>query len=134
MAELTVEEKRKILIEHCDKMHEGESNCYDCPLLGKCLEISNDVPNYMNDTEITRLFSKFEKLKGESTMNERETQATLEATIDGTIVITRSEYAYLIAESAKTDLLKDYVNSREYLDKDTVRAILGMYRSEESEG
>ena len=69
-----------------------------------------------------------------ATMNEHETQTTQEATTDGTIVITRSEYAYLIAESAKNDLLKDYVNSREYLDKDVVRAILGMYRSEESEG
>ena len=134
MAELTVEEKRKILIEHCDKMHEGESNCYDCPLLGKCLEISNDVPNYMNDTEITRLFSKFEKLKGESTMNEHETQTTLEATIDGTIVITRAEYAYLIAKSAKIDLLEDYVNNWEHLDKDVVRTILGMLGNEESEG
>ena len=67
-------------------------------------------------------------------MNEHETLTTLEATIDGTIVITRSEYAYLIAESTKTDLLEDYINSREYLDKDTVRAILGMYWSEESEG
>ena len=67
-------------------------------------------------------------------MNEHETQTALEATTDGTIVITRSEYAYLIAKSAKTDLLENYVNNREYLDKDVVRAILGMYRSEESEG
>ena len=67
-------------------------------------------------------------------MNEHETQTTLEATTDDTIVITRTEYAYLIAESAKNGLLKDYVNSREYLDKGVVRAILGMYRSEESEG
>ena len=67
-------------------------------------------------------------------MNEHETKTTLEATTDGTIVITRAEYAYLIAKSAKIGLLEDYVNNRDYLDKDVVRAILGMYRSEESEG
>ena len=61
---MTVDEKRKILIEHCDKMHEGESGCDDCQLLGKCLKISDDIPALMSDTEITRLFSKFEKLKG----------------------------------------------------------------------
>lgn len=61
---MTVDEKRKILIEHCVKMHEGESNCYDCPLLEECLKISNGIPALMSDTQITRLFSKFEKLKG----------------------------------------------------------------------
>ena len=67
-------------------------------------------------------------------MNEHGTQATLEATTDGTIVITRTEYAYLIAKSTKIDLLEDYVNNQDYLEKDVVRAVLGMYRSEESEG
>lgn len=66
-------------------------------------------------------------------MNEHKTQTTLEATIDGTIVITRAEYAHLIAESTKIDLLEDYANNRDYLDKDVVHAILGMCRSEESE-
>ena len=67
-------------------------------------------------------------------MNEHKTQTTLEATVDDTIVITRAEYAYLIAKSTKIDLLEDYVNNREYLDKDVVRAVLGMTESEESEG
>ena len=134
MAELTVEEKRKILIEHCDKMHEGESNCYDCPLLGKCLEISNDVPNYMNDTEITRLFSKFEKLKGEPTMNEQA--VTIEQTPDY-ITIPVSEYRFLISEQATLSKLEGYAETHEYLSDDVVRALLGVEKPAanlESEG
>lgn len=129
---LTVEEKRKELIDICV----GNRRCRDCVLRIACISVNDDLaPRSMPDKDIERLYTEYGKLKGEPTMNEHETQATLEATIDGTIVITRAEYAYLIAKSAKIDLLEDYVNNhREYLDKDVVRAILGMYRSEESEG
>lgn len=131
MAELTADEKRKELREYC-----AGRNCNYCKLESFCFRkelhpvYSPDVSNY----EISKIYSKFEKLKGEPIMNEHETQTTLEATTDGTIAITRAEYAYLIAKSAKIDLLEDYVNNREYLDKDTVHAILGMLGSEESEG
>ena len=130
MDKLTVGEKRKAIVEICRKAPE----CSRCTLQSTCRKVSlMRPPSQMDDHQIEKFYQLIE-LKGEPTMNEHETQTTLEATIDGTIVITRSEYAYLIAESAKNDLLKDYVNNREYLDKDVVRAILGMYRSEESEG
>lgn len=130
MAELTVEEKRDALVKICA----GSSNCCFCTLRSVCHKVSPaNPPAWMRNNQIEELY-QLAKLKGEPTMNEHETKTTLEATIDGTIVITRAEYAYLIAKSAKIDLLEDYVNNREYLDKDVVRAILGMCRSEESEG
>ena len=130
MAELTVEEKRRAVVEKCRKFF----SCSQCVLQSECREVDPmKPPARMNDRQIEKLY-QFVKPKGEPIMNKHETQTTLEATIDGTIVITRAEYAYLIAKSAKIDLLEDYVNNREYLDKDVVRAILGMYRSEESEG
>ena len=130
MAKLTVEEKRNAVIEKCRKF----CNCSQCVLHSECREVDpTKPPSRMNDRQIEKLY-QFVKPKGEPIMNEHETKTTLEATIDGTIVITRAEYAHLIAKSAKIDLLEDYANNREYLDKDVVRAILGMYRSEESEG
>lgn len=133
MAELTVEEKLATLKKYC-KAH----ICTNCPLAKMCWaahEKSTPLTPDITDDKISTMYSSLlQYMNGGSTMNEHETQTTLEATIDGTIVITRSEYAYLIAESAKNDLLKDYVNSREYLDKDVVRAILGMLGGEESEG
>lgn len=129
MAELTVEEKRNSVIEKCRKFR----NCSQCVLHSECCEVDPmKPPSWMNDRQIEKLY-QFVKPKGEPIMNEHETQTTLEATADGTIVITRAEYAYLIAKSAKIDLLEDYVNNREYLDKDVVRAILGMLGSKESE-
>ena len=133
MAELTVEEKLETLKKYC-KAH----ICTNCLFEKTCWaahETSTPLTPYITNDKISTMYSSLlQYMNGGSTMNEHETQTTLEATTDGTIVITRTEYAYLIAESAKNDLLKDYVNSREYLDKDVVRAILGMYRSEESEG
>ena len=128
---MTVEEKRKELIDICA----GNRKCRECVLRIACISVNDDqAPRSMPDKDIERLYTEYEKLKGEPIMNEHETQATLEATIDGTIVITRGEYAYLIATSTKADLLEDYVNNRDYLDKDVVHAILGMYGSKESEG
>ena len=130
MAELTVEEKRSAVVEKCRKFF----GCSQCVLQSECREVDPmKPPARMDDRQIEKLY-QLVKPKGEPIMNEHETQTTLEATIDGTIVITRAEYAYLIAKSAKTDLLEDYVNNREYLNKDIVRAILGMLGSEESEG
>lgn len=130
MAELTVEEKRVEVIEKCRKFF----NCSQCVLQSECREVDPmKPPARMNDRQIEKLY-QFVKPKGDPIMNEHETQTTLEATIDGTIVITRAEYAHLIAKSTKIDLLEDYVNNREYLDKDVVRAVLGMTESEESEG
>lgn len=121
---MTVDEKRKILIEHCVKMHEGESNCYDCPLLEKCLNISDDIPALMSDTEITRLFSKFEKLKGDKTMNENIMNVPkAEAK---TITIAVSEYRFLISERATLSKLEGYAETHEYLSDDVVRALLGV--------
>jgi hypothetical protein len=128
---MTVEEKRIALSYYCDSC----DNCEVCRLYSKCNDISPTLtPRGASNDVVEKLYAFYEKLKGEPIMNEHETQTALEATVDGTIVITRAEYAYLIAKSAKTDLLEDYVNNREYLDKDTVRAILGMLGSEESEG
>ena len=128
---MTVEEKRIALSYYCDSC----DNCKDCRLYNECTDISPSLtPRGASNDVVEKLYAFYEKLKGEPIMNEHETQTTLEATIDGTIVIPRGEYAYLIAKSAKIDLLEDYVNNRDYLDKDVIRAILGMYRSEESEG
>ena len=130
MAKLTVEEKRSAVVEKCRKFF----NCSQCVLQSECREVDPmKPPARMNDHQIEKLY-QLVKPKGEPIMNEHETQTTLEAMTDGTIVITRTEYAYLIAKSTKIDLLEDYVNNRDYLDKDVIRAILGMYRSEESEG
>ena len=130
MAELTVKEKKDALAKICAE----SSNCCFCTLKPACDKIDPmNPPSYMYDRQIEELY-RLAKLKGEPIMNEHETQTTLEATIDGTIVITRAEYAYLIAKSTKIDLLEDYANNRDYLDKDVVRAILGMPESEESEG
>jgi len=129
---MTVEEKRDEL-KH--KFCAFCSDCAACGLFEPCRRVSPfQSPVTMDDEAIEKLYQEYMKIKGEPIMNEHETQTTLEATIDGTIVIPREEYAYLIAKSAKADLLEDYVNNRDYLDKDVVRAILGMYRSEESEG
>ena len=111
---MTVEKKRKFLIEHCDKMHVDKSGCDDCPLLVECLKTSSDIPAHMNDTEITRLFSKFEKLKGDKTMEER------------TITITTHEYKGLVADQAILAKLEVYTETHEYLNDDVIRALLGV--------
>lgn len=130
MAELTVEEKKDVVAEICRKF----PSCFHCAFRSACREVSPVTPpRWMSDRQIEELY-RHVKLKGEPIMNEHETQTALEATTDGTIVITRSEYAYLIAKSVKIDLLEDYVNNRNYLDKEVVHAILGMFGSEESEG
>ena len=145
---LTVEGKQSVLRKYCES-----TGCENrCKLVNECwiknitpfspdLSVENIEKMYriltgdgmVSDKNIKKHFN-IKSNEGEPIMNEHETQTTLEATIDGTIVIPRGEYAYLIAKSAKADLLEDYVNNRDYLDKDVVRAILGMYRSEESEG
>ena len=128
---MTVEEKRIALSYYCDSC----DDCKDCRLYNECTDISpSSTPCGASNDVVEKLYAFYEKLKGEPIMNEHETQAALEATTDGTIVIPRGEYAYLIAKSAKIDLLEDYANNREYLDKDVVRTILGMFGSEESEG
>lgn len=133
---MTVDEKRKILIEHCAKTHEGESGGCDCPLLEECLKISNDIPALMNDTEIIRLFSEFEKLKGETTMNENT--LNVPKAEEKTITIAVSEYRFLISEQATLSKLEGYAETHEYLSDDVVRALLGVEKPNpariESEG
>lgn len=120
---MTVEEKRKELIDICA----GNRKCRECVLRIACISVNNDLaPRSMPDEDIKRLYTEYEKLKGDKTMEEK------------TITITISEYRFLISEQATLSKLKGYAEAHEYLSDDVVRALLGVEKPNpariESEG
>lgn len=120
---MTADEKRKELREYC-----AGKNCNYCRLSAACFG-GGHHPVYNPDTsnyEISKIYSEFEKLKGDKTMEER------------TITITTHEYKGLVADQAILAKLEVYTETHEYLSDDVIRALLGVEKPNiariESEG
>ena len=120
---MTVEEKRDLLYDFCGNC----SDCEDCRLYGRCKDINaTSSPLGMNEDEVEKLYTFYEKLKGDKTMEER------------TITITTHEYKGLVADQAILAKLEVYTETHEYLNDDVIRTILGTQKPNivriESEG
>ena len=120
---MTVEEKRKELIDICT----GKRKCRECFLRIACISVNDDLaPRSMPDKDIEKLYTEYEKSKGDKTMEEK------------TITIAVSEYRFLISKQATLSKLEDYTETHEYLSDDVVRALLGVEKPNpariESEG
>ena len=107
---MTVEEKRIALDNYCDSC----DSCGDCPLCGKCVDISVALPPLgMDDDDVEKLYTFYENLKGDKTMEER------------TITITTHEYKGLVADQAILAKLEVYTETHEFLNDDFIRTLLG---------
>lgn len=107
---MTVEEKRDLLYDFCGNC----ADCEVCRLYGKCKDINaTSSPFNMNEDEVEELYTFYEKLKGDKTMEER------------TITITTHEYKGLVADQAILAKLEVYTETHEYLNDDVIRALLG---------
>lgn len=130
---MTVEEKRNELISHCKSI----TVCSRCQLNKPCVQISGlTLPREMSDEQIEILYNEYEKMKGETTMNENAMNVTKAE--EKTITITVSEYRFLISEQATLSKLEGYAETHEYLSDDVIRALLGVEKPNptriESEG
>ena len=120
---MTVGEKRIVLESICADC----GDCADCCLYNKCEALSEPLPPFgMNDDEVEKLYTFYEKLKGDKIMEEK------------TITIAVSEYRFLISDQSTLSKLECYAETHEYLSDDVVRALLGVEKPHpvqlESEG
>ena len=90
----------------------------------------------MSDEQIEALYNEYEKMKGETTMNENA--LNVPKTEAKTITIAVSEYRFLISDHATLSKLEGYAETHEYLSDDVIRALLGVEKPNiariESEG